>query len=114
MGEKKGATRAPWSPPPSRSGSLLQLIQNAWILQSRNVLRDLLALGEGPQQAAHDLARTGLRQVLAETDFLGLGDRTDLLADPVAQIVGNLLGLFAGRAGLLQHHEGADGLAGQV
>src|SRR5260370_42389098 len=72
------------------SERLAELIENRRVLQRRHVLRDGLALRERAQQAAHDLARTRLRQVLAEANVLRLGDRTDLLADPRAQFVGEL------------------------
>src|SRR5688572_14470024 len=73
------------------SGALLQLLQDCRVLQRGHVLRDLLALGDRAQQAAHDLARARFRQVVAEADVLRLGDRADLLADPVAQLLGDLL-----------------------
>jgi hypothetical protein len=63
--------------------SALELFQDRRIFQRRRVLRQLLALGQTTQQTTHDLAGTGLRQVVAETDVLRLGDRTDLLAHPV-------------------------------
>src|SRR5437899_778425 len=90
-----------------RSELLLQLFEDGRILQCRHVLRNVLAFGDRSQQAAHDLARTRLRQIVTETDFLGLCDRADLLAHPVAQLLGNLLCLVTGWTGLLENHEGA-------
>jgi hypothetical protein len=91
-----------------------QLIQDGRVLQRAGVLGDGFALGDAAQQAAHDLAAAGLGQVVAEADVLGLGDGADLLGHPVAQLVGDLLGFVAGGARALEHHEGADGLAGGV
>src|SRR5262245_47064002 len=76
-----------------RSQSLLELLQDRRVLERRHVLGDLLALGDRAQQAAHDLAGARLRQVVAEADVLRLGDRADLLADPVAELLGDLLRL---------------------
>src|SRR5688572_19863366 len=64
---------------PSSARRLAQLLQYRRVLQGRDVLLDLLALGDGAQQPAHDLAGAGLGQVVAEADVLGLGDRPDLL-----------------------------------
>ncbi len=96
------------------SVGLGQLIQDGRILQRAGVLRDRFALGDGAQQAAHDLAAACLGQVVAEADVLRLGDRADLLGHPVAQLLGDGPGLVARGARALQHHESADGLAGQV
>src|SRR5690606_31167306 len=68
--------------------AVLQLLEDGRILQGGNVLRHLLALGQRAQQAAHDLAGTGLGQVVAEADVLGLGDGADLAGNPVAQVGG--------------------------
>jgi len=65
---------------------LPHLFQDGRIFERGDILSDLLALGQYTQQAPHDLARARLRQVVAETDLLRLGNRADLLADPVAQI----------------------------
>src|SRR5574343_171142 len=92
----------------------LQLLQDRRVFQRRRVLRQFLALGQTAQQTAHDLARTGLRQVVAETDVLLLGDRTDLLAHPVGQFLDDALGVVTGRALALEHDEGDDGFTGQV
>src|ERR1700709_334045 len=90
-----------------RSGRFLELLQNRRVFQRRHILRNRLALGQHAQQTPHDLARARLRQMVAETDFLRLGDRPDFLGDPVAQLERELLGLVAGRARLLEHDEGA-------
>ena len=65
----------------------LELLQNGRIFQCRHVLRDRLVLGERAQQPSHDLAGPGLRQVVAEADVLGLRDRSDFLADPIAEVL---------------------------
>ena len=74
-----------------------QLLQNRRVFQRAGVLRDGLALGDAAQQAPHDLAAARLRQVVAKADVLGLGDRANFLGHPVAQLVGDLLGLIAGK-----------------
>src|SRR5678810_230480 len=85
---------------------LLQLLEDRRILEGRDILRDLLALGDRAQQPAHDLSRARLRQVVAEADVLRFGDRADLLAHPVAQLLGDLLGFRTARPRSLQHDEG--------
>src|ERR1041385_8874777 len=97
-----------------RSHRLLQLLEDARILERRHVLRDLLALRDRAQQPPHDLAGARLRQVVAEADVPGLRDRADFLRHPVAQLVGDLLRLGARRARALQDHERAYRLAGEV
>src|SRR3989338_7942855 len=47
-----------------RSGDLLELLEDRRVLQRRDVLLDLLALGDRAQQPAHDLARTSLGKVV--------------------------------------------------
>ena len=66
--------------PRTTSIGLVELGQDGRVLQRAGVLRHRLALGDRAQQAAHDLARAGLGQVVAEADVLRLGDRADLLA----------------------------------
>src|SRR5690606_22257669 len=60
-----------------------QLLQNRRILKRGHVLRDVFALRNHAQQASHDLARTGLRQVFAIANFAWLGDGADFAAHPV-------------------------------
>src|SRR5208282_4059565 len=98
----------------SRLQNLLELVQDRGIFQGRHVLRDRFALGDRTQQPAHDLARARLGQVVAETDVLRLGDRADLLADPVAQLLGDLVRIRAVRPRLLQYDEGADRFTGEI
>ena len=86
------------------SGRLLELLQDRRILQSRYILRDFLAFGDRAQQATHDLAGTGLGQVVAEADFVGLGDRSDFLRDPVAQFLRHFLGGVSLRTRTFQNH----------
>src|SRR5439155_26153082 len=93
---------------------LLQLLQYCRILERRNVLRDLLALRDRAQQSPHDLPRTCLRQIVTEANILGLRDRTDFLADPVAQLFGDFFSVRAGRPRLLQYDERADGFASHL
>src|SRR5205814_5272329 len=93
---------------------LPQLLQDRRVLEGRDVLRDLLALGDRAQQAPHDLAGARLGQVVAKTDVLRLGDRADLLADPVAQLLRDLQRFVPGGYRTLQHHEGTHRLAGEL
>ena len=66
----------------------------------RRRVAERLVLGDVAQQPAHDLARTGLRQLLGEQDRLRLRDRADQLGDVVAQLVDELVArLDARRAG---------------
>src|ERR1051325_12206347 len=65
-----------------RSHRLLQLLEDARILERRHVLRDLLALRDRAQQPPHDLAGARLRQVVAEADVPGLRDRGDFFFPP--------------------------------
>src|SRR3954462_1149881 len=97
-----------------RSHRLLQLLEDGGVLEGRHILRDFFPLRDRAQQPAHDLAGAGLRQVVAEADVLRLGDRADFLRHPVAQLVGALLCLGAGRARAFEHHERAHRLAGKV
>jgi hypothetical protein len=50
---------------------------------------------------AHDLARTCLGQVLAKADVLGFGNRSDLFAHVVTQLLGDGLGLVSSGSGRL-------------
>src|SRR5918911_885986 len=93
----------PGSAKSAASAHLPQLLEDRRVLERRHILRDLLAPGDRAQQTPHDLARARLRQVVAEADVLGLGDRADLLADPVAQLLGDRLRLVAARAWPLEH-----------
>src|SRR5664279_699535 len=114
---KMGGTR-PFVIAPERavreSVHLGQLIEDGRVLERRDVLRDRLAAGHGAKQPPHDLAAACLRQVVAESDVLRLGDRTDFLRDPVAQFLGDLFRLLAGRARPLENDKGADRFAGGV
>ena len=70
-----------------------QLIQDRRILKRRDVLGDLLAARHGFQQASHDLARARLGEIVGKADFIGLGDGTDLLGHPVAQLLDQRAGV---------------------
>src|SRR5471032_440307 len=91
-----------------------QLLQDRRVFQGRHILRNRLALGQHAQQTAHDFAGAGFGEVVAEADFLWFRDRADFLADPVAQLQCQFFRFFAGWAGLLQDHEGADRFARRV
>src|SRR4030081_813135 len=95
------AKRASFTARPSLSSAshrLLQLFQDLRILERRDVLLDLLALGDRAQQPPHDLAGARLGQVVAEADVLRLGDRADFLAHPVAPLPGAIVRFRAARA----------------
>src|SRR6185312_8278642 len=64
-----------------------QLIENRGILQRRDILSDLLAARDCPQQSPHDLAGARLRQVVREADLVGLGDGPQMFSHPGAQLV---------------------------
>ena len=84
------------------------------MFQRARVLRHCLAfcnLRNLPQQPANNLTAACLGQVVAEADVPRLGDRSDFLGNPVAQLVRDLLRLFAGGPGSLEHDEGADRFA---
>src|SRR5471032_487087 len=91
-----------------------QLLQDRRVFQGRHILRNRLALGQHAQQTAHDFAGAGFGEVVAEADFLGFCDRADFLADPVAQLQGQLLRFLTGGAGLLQDYKGADRLTRRI
>ena len=84
-----------------------QLIEHRAIFKGGGVAAHLLAIGQSPQNPAHDLAAAGFRQGIAELDQIRPGDRADLLAHMAAQL--RHQGVVAVAAGL-QGHEGSDGL----
>src|SRR5690606_38907699 len=86
-----------------------QLVQNGRVFQGRNILRNGLVLGNDPQQSAHDLAGPCLGQVFANSNFTRLGNRPDLLADPVTKLPCNCRSFFAFRYRTLEHNEGNHG-----
>src|SRR5690606_34457459 len=90
---------------------LRQLIENRGVFQRGHILRNLVALGHYTQQAPHDLARTGLGQVFAETYVFGLGNWTDLTGYPIAQLLGDAVGLVTFRQGLVEYDESHHSLA---
>jgi hypothetical protein len=53
-------------------------------------------------------------KVVAEADFLRLGHRSDLLANPRTQLGRNALGLVTGWTRLRQHDECGDRLASRI
>src|SRR6266508_2465844 len=69
----------------------------------RSVLRDVA------QKTPHDLAAARLRQLRGEDDVRGLGDRADLAADVVAQLLEHL---DAAVRAALERHVRDDRLAG--
>ena len=100
------------SQPAAGAGVLpAQLRDDGRILQRRDVLRDFLAARQRAQQPAHDLAGAGFRQHLGEADVIGLGDRAQLLADPLAQFGGEPRRLRARRPLAATDHVGEDRLA---
>ena len=77
----------------------------------RRRVAERLVLGDVAQQAAHDLARPRLRQLLGEEDRLRLRDRADELGDVVAQLLDELVARLVAAA---QDHERGDRLTGRV
>ena len=65
---------------------LLERLDDARVAQ-RGDVAELVAGGDVAQQAAHDLARAGLRQVVGEGDPLRAGELADLVGDVLAQLV---------------------------
>lgn len=90
-----------------------ELFKDRRILQRRNVLRDCLTLRQGTQEAAHDLTRSRLGEILTEANIFRLGNRPDFLGHVVLQLLDHLARRFADRARALEHDEGTDRLAGQ-
>src|SRR5947209_17131506 len=92
------------------SGDLaLQVLHAPGFAQRRDVAQ-LAALGDVPQQSAHDLAGARLRQVRRPDHLL----RARELADPLRDVRADLLleVLVALRAVAFEGHERDDGLAG--
>src|SRR5439155_2896326 len=73
-----------------------QLLEDRRVLERGDVLRDLLAARDRFQEPPHDLARAGLRQIVGEADVVGLGDRPELLAYPLAQLLRQSAGIAPG------------------
>src|ERR1700691_1213203 len=65
-----------------------QIVDHGRIGERRGVAEIAeFVLGDLAQDAAHDLAGTGLRQVRRELNKIGRGDRPDLLAHPAAELL---------------------------
>src|SRR5262249_39214364 len=67
----------------------LELGHNRWVRQGRGVAESP-ALGDVPQQAAHDLATAGLGKLGRENDVVRARERTDLLRDVRLELVHEL------------------------
>src|SRR3954451_11261545 len=104
-------------PPPLRPRSLvlfllallhlaLELGHHVRVAQRRYVA-ELLALGDVAQQAAHDLARARLGQVVGPDDALGPRELADALGDVLADLVDELVRAFDVA---LERHERRDRL----
>src|SRR3954467_6979241 len=89
--------RAGWGAPPRSGRSLvlfllallhltLELLHDVRVAERRDVA-ELLALGDVAQQAAHDLARARLRQVVGPDDAVRRCELADPLGDLVADVV---------------------------
>src|SRR5918999_1752990 len=90
--------------------TLLDLLDDRRIGERRRVAKRAV-LGDVAEQAPHDLAAARLRQLGREDDVRRLGDRADLLADVVAQLLEHLdRALLAA----LQSHVGDDRLTGPL
>src|SRR5690606_21622544 len=73
-----------------RRRGALELVDDVRVREGRDVT-ELAALGDVLEQAAHDLAGAGLRQVLGEQHLRRPGDLADALADVLAQLLGQLV-----------------------
>ena len=95
---REGADRL-LTPGGLRLQALLQLLENRGIFEGRHVLGDFSPLAIGAQPA-HDLAGTGLGQVVAETDVLRFWRSPDLLPTQSRSSLASFaaLSLSAGRA----------------
>src|SRR5213080_4448137 len=74
---------------------LFQLFKYGGIFQRGNILGYFFAPGERAQQAAHDFAGTGFRQIVAEANLIGPCDRPYFSRHPVAQSRRDTLGILA-------------------
>src|SRR5919199_3990467 len=90
------------------SGLLLQRLDRARIGQSRGVAQILVALCDGPEDTAHDLAAPRLREGVGEDQVVRAGDGAYCLPDVVAQLP---LELIAALSIAFEGHVGEDGLA---
>src|SRR4051794_20495646 len=70
---------------------------------------ELMALGDVPEQATHDLARAGLGQLVRPDDALRPRELADALGDVLADLPGERIGA---RGVAFQRDERDDGLAG--
>src|SRR3954465_10432700 len=85
-----------------------ELVHYVGIAQGRDVTQ-LAALGDVAQEAAHDLARARLGQVIGPDDALGARD----LADPHRDVLADLGDeVVTGLVAALQRHERRDRLPG--
>src|SRR3546814_19224775 len=82
-----------------------QLFDNCRILQSRDVLCDLLTFADRAQQATHDLAGERLRQVVGKEDLVGIGGRADFAAAAYGQFLRQHLHVGAPRPADAQETE---------
>src|SRR4051812_16845902 len=85
----------------------LELLHHVRVAERRDVA-ELLALGDVAQQAAHDLARARLRQVVGPDDALGPRELADALGHVLADLLHELV---AGLVGALERDERRDRLA---
>ena len=81
--------------------SLLELRDHGGVGERRRVAQGA-PLGDVAQQAAHDLAGSGLGKLGGEEDLLGAGDGADLLDDVLLEILGDLCAV---RLAFLQRDE---------
>jgi hypothetical protein len=85
----------------------LELLHDRGVAQGGDVA-ELAALGDVAQQAAHDLARAGLGQVVGPDDALRAGQLADALGDVLAQLVDHRV---VADVVALERHERRDALA---
>ena len=64
-----------------RLDGVLKLLQNAWIFERRNILRDLFTLSERAQQATHDFSRTRFGELGRPLNDLWGGDGANFMSN---------------------------------
>src|SRR5215213_266981 len=63
----------------------LQGIDGTRVGQSRSIPQIFVAFGDRPQDPAHDLAASGLREVVGKDHVVRTGEGSDLLTDVLTQ-----------------------------
>src|SRR5512145_1173315 len=72
---------------------LLDLLDNLGVGQGHDVT-DITVVGNGTENAPHDLAGAGLGHIRNDPDLAALGDLADLVDNGVVDLLDNLVGRF--------------------